>query len=135
MDPITTAIVAAMYAGAAAGTTEIGKKAIVDAYNGLKNLIQRKVGTGSEVAKAITSLEGEPESQEYIAVLQEKVKSAKALNDEEVIQAAQSLLEMAGPKQASVSKFSQQAKTMIGPVQAEHVTLTQHFGDSSSKEQ
>jgi hypothetical protein len=134
MDPITTAIIAAVSAGAAAGTTEVGKKAILDAYNGLKNLIQRKVGTDSEVVKAITSLEGEPESQECIAVLQEKVKSAKALNDEEVIKTAKALLEMVGPKQASVSKFSQQAQTMHGPVQAEHVTLTQHFGDISSKD-
>jgi hypothetical protein len=44
MEPITTAIIAALTAGAASGLTEAAKKSISDAYSGLKTLIKKKFG-------------------------------------------------------------------------------------------
>ncbi len=41
MDPITTAIVAALSAGAVSGLAETSKTAITDAYNQLKYLLVR----------------------------------------------------------------------------------------------
>jgi hypothetical protein len=42
MEPVTTAILAAIAAGATAGLTDTAKTAIGDAYAGLKALLRRK---------------------------------------------------------------------------------------------
>jgi hypothetical protein len=47
MEPVTTAILSALAAGAAAGATETGKKLVVDAYQGIKDLLSRKFGADS----------------------------------------------------------------------------------------
>ena len=44
MDPVTTAIVVALAAGATSGVTEAGRKAIADAYEALKTLLKKKFG-------------------------------------------------------------------------------------------
>ena len=63
MDPITTAIVAALSAGAISGITDTAKTAVNDGYNKLKSLLTKKHGAGSEVVQAINKLETKPESQ------------------------------------------------------------------------
>ena len=94
MDPITAAIIAALAAGAASGATDLAKKAVGDAYDGLKGLIQRKFGGTSEVAKAMEGLQANPTSEGKKLVLDEEVKSAKVSSDPDVASAAKSLLEM-----------------------------------------
>jgi hypothetical protein len=54
MDPISSAIIAAVSAGATSGATNVAKKSIVDAYQGIKKVIQSKFGTENKVFKAIT---------------------------------------------------------------------------------
>ena len=93
MDPITAAIVAAVTAGLAAGVTDIGKKAIVDAYNALKGLLEKKFGDKSDLVQAVGDLEQEPASEGRKIVLGEKVKQTGADKDQEVIAAANTLLE------------------------------------------
>ena len=51
MEPITVAIVAAVVAGAAAGAGKVAEKVIVDAYDGLKSLIKRKLGADNKVSR------------------------------------------------------------------------------------
>src|ERR1035438_1097368 len=94
MDPITAAIIAALAAGAASGATDIAKKAVGDAYDGLKGLIQRKFGGRNEVAKAMDGLQAHPTSEGKKLVLDEEVKAAKVSSDPDVASAAKSLLEM-----------------------------------------
>jgi hypothetical protein len=89
MEPITTAVVAA----AAAGVTEVGKKAIGDAYTGLKELIRRKFGAQSEVAKAVEAVEAKPDSAGRKATLTEELTAARADQDQELAEAARRLLE------------------------------------------
>jgi hypothetical protein len=128
MDPITTAIVVAVSAGAAAGTTEVGKKAIVDAYNGLKNLIIKKFGNNSPVIKAVNNLEAEQDSKGLQKVLNEKVTAMQADKDSELIESAQRILNIVQSKQASVSKFTVQADNIQGLVQADNIdNLNQTF--------
>ena len=62
MDPVTTAVLAAITAGAAKGATEIVKKTIVDSYEALKGLLKKKARSGSEVTEAVSMLENKPES-------------------------------------------------------------------------
>lgn len=94
MDPITTAILAALVAGATAGATDVGKKAIVDAYDGLKALIKMKFGVQSDLANAVANLEGKPDSEARQAMLQEEVATAQANRDTEILVAVKKLEEM-----------------------------------------
>ena len=93
MDPLTTVILTALVAGVTAGVTDVGKKAIVDAYEGLKGVIKTKFGAQSELITAITSLEGKPDSAGRKATLQEEVVATHADQDAEIIAAVQALEE------------------------------------------
>jgi hypothetical protein len=89
MDPITVAIVAVLPTLAA----DTVKFTVKDAYEGLKAVIRRKWGDTGPIAKAISALEEDPKSKAQAAVLEEKVATAKATEDTEVVQALQKLVE------------------------------------------
>jgi len=93
MDPITTAIVAALSAGVISGFTDAGKKVIADAYDGLKALLTKKFGSQSEVVKSVENLEAKPESPSRQGMLKEEVQAVQADQDPDLLQAAQTLLE------------------------------------------
>lgn len=93
MDPITTAIVAAIAAGAASGATEVGKKTIVDAYGALKAFLTKKFGADGDLVDAIDKLEKKPGSAGRKEMLKEEVAAAEADQDPEVLAAAQALLD------------------------------------------
>jgi len=88
MDPVTTAILAAVSAGAIAGVTKAGEQAIVDAYAKLKELLGKKFGAKSKVVKAVKDLEANPKSEARKAVMKEEVAAAKADQDKDLLQAA-----------------------------------------------
>lgn len=88
MDPITTAIVAAI----AAGASKVGEQAIIDAYAQLKELLKKKFGAKSNVVKAVKELEANPKSAARKEVVKEEVVAAKADQDVELLKVAQSLL-------------------------------------------
>jgi hypothetical protein len=96
MDPITAAIVAALTAGATAAGPKVAEQGIVEAYAGLKGLLKRKFGGDSQVVQAVEALEAKPESAGRKGVLQEEVAAAKADQDPEVRQAAQTLQDTLG---------------------------------------
>jgi hypothetical protein len=89
MDPITTAIVAALPALA----TELVSSSVKDAYAGLKALITRRFGTTSAVAKSVSDLEANPKSKGRAMVLSEHVVQAKAEADTEIMKAVSTLVE------------------------------------------
>jgi hypothetical protein len=93
MEPITTAIIAALLASAAGDMTEAGKQAIVDAYNGLQELLRKIFGDDSKVVKAVTALEEDPDSPVNQLVLKERVAAVKAYQHPELAAAAQALLD------------------------------------------
>jgi hypothetical protein len=45
MDPVTMAIVAALSAGVASGSTKLGENLLANAYEAIKTAIKSKVGT------------------------------------------------------------------------------------------
>lgn len=92
MDPITTAIVAALSAGAISGLTEASKTSIADAYTRLKTLLSKKFGGDSDVLHAVEQVEAKPDSAGRKATLQEEITTAKAEQDPEVLHAAQAIL-------------------------------------------
>jgi len=94
MEPVTTAIIAALTAGASSGVTEAAKKAISDGYSGLKALISKKLAVHSDVTDAIEKLQAKPESAGRQQTLAEELKATNASADQELLDAAQSLLEL-----------------------------------------
>ena len=84
MDPITTAIVAAV-----AG---ISSSAIKDGYNALKSALKKKFGEKSDLVDAIDGLEKKPDSEGRKATVQEEVEIAKVNDDPDLIRLAQDLL-------------------------------------------
>jgi len=92
MDPITTAILAALAAGAVSGATKVGEQVIADAYAKLKELLGKKFGAKSKVVKAVKDLEANPKSAARKEVVKEEVAAAKADQDKELLQAAQALI-------------------------------------------
>jgi disulfide oxidoreductase YuzD len=88
MDPITTAVVAALPAIASG----LVQSSVKDAYEGLKAVIRRKWGDASPVAKSVDALEANPKSKGQAAVLAENVDSVQATADAEVMQALEKLL-------------------------------------------
>lgn len=93
MDPITTAIVAALAAGVTAGAVDVGKKAISDAYEGLKTVIKNKFGKQGKLAEAVANLESNPESPGRRMTLQEEVAEVQADQDDEILAAVRNLEE------------------------------------------
>ena len=85
MDPITTAIVAAIAA--------VSSSAIKDSYSALKNLLKKKFGEKSDLVEAVNKLETKPQSEARKATVQEEVEAVKASDDPEIVQLTQSLLE------------------------------------------
>jgi tetratricopeptide (TPR) repeat protein len=92
MDPVTTAILAALSAGAIGGITEMSKTAITDTYQKLKGLLTNKFGPTSKVVRAVDALEEEHDSKGRQLTLQEQIAQVKADQDQELLQVAQSLL-------------------------------------------
>ena len=88
---ILTVIVAALGLGVAAGATEVSKQAVIDAYAGLKALLQRKYGAQNEVSDALERVEKAPESEGRQAVLAEELTKVEADKDEEVLAAVHKL--------------------------------------------
>ena len=94
MDPITTAIVAAISSGAISGATKVGEQVISDAYGKLKELLGKKFGAKSQVVKAVKELEANPKSTARKEVVKEEVAAVKADKDLDLLKAAQALLKV-----------------------------------------
>lgn len=92
MDPIATAIIAALSAGAAKGLTDVAKKTVVDGYHSLKSLIHKKFGHNKKVTDSLDALQSNPESTGRRQVLAEELKAVNASADPELTSAAESLL-------------------------------------------
>jgi hypothetical protein len=87
MVEVLTAIVGALAAGALAKAGDVGGRAIVDAYDGLRALIVRKLGKGG----AVQSVEDEPRSELAQAALAEALSKAGLATDPELAQHAEAL--------------------------------------------
>ena len=135
MDPITTAIVAAVSPGLSKGITDAGKKAVLDAYNGLKKIISSKFGRDSQVSKAIAELEAEPDSKGRQTILLEQVVATKADQDSKILEITQELIKALNTTEAgrkAIAKFQIDAKDVQVAVVGDqaHIEGGIHFGDS-----
>jgi disulfide oxidoreductase YuzD len=124
MDPITTAIVAALPALA----SDLIKSSVKDAYDGLKAVIRRKWGNASPIAKAVDALEARAKSKDQAAVLAENVAKANAMRDDEVLRALAKLVdalskEGVGAKPIAGISIDIAGGTVQGVLGAQNVSL------------
>jgi len=112
MDPITTAIVAALPALA----SDVVSSAVKDAYAGLKALIVRRFGATSAVAKSVDDLEANPKSKGQAMVLSEHVVEAKAEADADIMKAVSTLIEALKNDKTSGTSSVHVHATMTGGV-------------------
>lgn len=103
MDPITSAIIAALAVGATAGLTDTAKKLIADLYNSLKEKIQQKCGKDSKAIKAINDLENEPDFIPYQAGLKQRINELKIDKDPELVSLSTKLLSIVQQTQNNTS--------------------------------
>ena len=85
MDPITTAIVAAL--------ANLSKDVVKDSYSALKTALKNKFGGSSDLVDAVKGLEKKPDSDARKAMVQEEIETAKVTEDGEILQLAQELLD------------------------------------------
>ena len=102
MDPVTTAIVAALAAGLAKGVTKVGESVVADAYNALKNALQRKYGGDKKLAKAIRAVEEKPQSASNLQALEARLARYQVERDAELMRLAERLLTVS--RQVSIRK-------------------------------
>jgi hypothetical protein len=89
MDPITTAILAAIPALA----TDIVKTSVRDAYQGFKAIIRRKWGEKGAATAAVDALEKDPESQSRAIDLAKSIAAVRATEDTDIMQALAALVD------------------------------------------
>jgi hypothetical protein len=90
--PTNRCITAAIITYLTPGVTEVGKRVLSDAYEGLKNLLKKKFGVQSEIVQAVQALEAKPDSSARKEVLKEEVGAVKADQDSDLRNAAEMLL-------------------------------------------
>ena len=92
MEPVITTIAAAVALGAAAGIKDTASKAVVDAYAGLKKLIQDRYQHDKGVTFAAEHVSEKPEEETRRQMLEAALNGASADKDTELVQAAEAVL-------------------------------------------
>jgi len=111
MDPITTAIVAAL--------GKLAEPAVRDAYEGLKALIVRKLKPEQQsVVQTIEHLQGKPSAATRRADLEQEIRESPLAADEDVLVAARELLKLTGPAAQVATQHVVQTITGNGNVAA-----------------
>ena len=132
MDPITL-ILNALTAGAVASVQSTTSEAVKDLYNGLKTLIQRKLSGKQNAELVLSEYENDPGTWETPlkkALMQEHID-----REQDILEAARSLILQFNPQQAISIKYStQNYGTIEGFVQGDNQQITMNFGNKSAEE-
>jgi hypothetical protein len=124
MDPITTAVVAALPALA----SDVVKSTVKDAYDALKEVIRRRWGERSPVARAVEALERDPTSEDRAQSLEERIADTKATQDPEVMKVLAKLAaslekaDIAGSASTQIN-LRIHGGNLQGVIGAQHVTV------------
>jgi hypothetical protein len=126
MDPISL-IIAALAAGASAGLKDTAGDAVKDGYSALKALVLRRFKDDRDAEAQVEAVERDPEADH--AALGQRLASAGAGADEELVRKARDLLETIDPAGARIGKYNVQVTGGKGVVVGDHATVTQTFND------
>lgn len=92
MEPVTTTILTAFVVGAAQGATIVGEQAVVDAYAAFKHIIIKTYDKATDLLESIAGLEKKPDSQARRDIVAEELRAAGALDDVELLAAAETVI-------------------------------------------
>ena len=97
-------ILAALAAGAGAGTSDAAQAAIMDAYNGLRNALRRRLA-GRRQAEQVLDAE-QTDTEVWQARLCEELDVVGADRDEEILTIARQVLAFADPAGTELGKYT-----------------------------
>jgi hypothetical protein len=103
MDPITL-IVTALAAGAALGAQDTASAMVKDAFNGLKDLVKRRLGGRPGAELVLARHDQAPET--WQAPLMAELAETGADGDRDLIAAAQALLDLVGGSEGRTGKYA-----------------------------
>ena len=103
MDPITLAITTTLSAGALTSLSKVAEQSVLDAYEALKNMMKKKYGEEKDLINAVENLERKPESEARKLLLEEEILAKKIHYDKELIELAQSLIELISDREQLVA--------------------------------
>jgi hypothetical protein len=123
-------VVAALSAGAVAGLTDTASTVVKDAYEALKSLTRKALrqGDGDIDGQAKGLLDdrlADPEA--YGEELREELAAAGAGADAELVSAAQKVLELIDPAEASVGKYQVEVRDSQGVQVGDGNIMTLNF--------
>ncbi|GAB3726684.1 RIP homotypic interaction motif-containing protein [Amycolatopsis oliviviridis] len=125
-------VVAALAAGAAAGTRETASTAVKDAYSGVKTLALRTLRRGGSVPPAVVeAVESDlitPGDDEDGVARRRAVEKALTEVDEELVTAALKVLELTDPAGTRAGKYRVTLRGNKGVQVGDHNTQTNTFG-------
>ncbi|GHO98800.1 hypothetical protein KSF_088480 [Reticulibacter mediterranei] len=120
-------ILAALAAGAATGGQAIAGDALKDSYAGLKALIKRKFAGKPKAEMVLTEHESNPKIWE--APLKEALVQEHIDQDQQIMEAAQRVMQLVQPRQAAKGRYNVQITGDVhGFAQGDGQNVTMHFG-------
>jgi hypothetical protein len=112
MDPITSAIVAAL-------ANSLSQDVCKDSYVALKDALKKKFGHQSDLVDAIDKLEKKPDSEARKATLQEEVETSKVNDDPEIGKLVQNLLDQIESQPGGKQIINQTQTNQVSDVNVE----------------
>ena len=113
IDPVSL-IIAALVAGASASAKDVAGMAVKDAYSTLKDLIKRKFVDSKKAEETLANHEEDPDT--YEKPMKKVLQQSGADQDQQIIQAAEQLLQQAGSQGLSAGKFNPHFYGSVGRV-------------------
>lgn len=86
MDPVSTAMIAAITAGVTSGLTDTSKSALSDSYNGLKRLIAGRFAPAAQAVAELENVSDSPSLQNKLATIMAETGAA---TDPAIVSAAE----------------------------------------------
>ncbi|MGH3776999.1 MAG: RIP homotypic interaction motif-containing protein [Pseudonocardiaceae bacterium] len=121
MDPISL-IVTALAAGAVAGAQGTATDAVMDAYEGLKTLVQRRLAGRRSAETALEEHESKPEA--WRGALEAELVEVSADRDAALLASAHQLFTMLDAGGSAAGKYEVNVHDSIGVLIGDHGTIT-----------
>jgi hypothetical protein len=125
MEPVSM-VVAALLAGAAAGATKAATSAVVDAYQGLKDLLRRRLASHDPDTAVVVDRDN-TEPQVWEAELVPVLNDAGIGHDDRVLEAARRVLALVDPAGTKASKYQVDLREAKGVQVGDHNTQHNTF--------
>ncbi|GAA2913220.1 hypothetical protein Acy02nite_90450 [Actinoplanes cyaneus] len=111
-------ILAALAAGAGAGSATVAQTAVVDAYNGLRSALRSALSRHGGAAAVLNTVETAPDT--WQATVGEALSGTGVDRDAEVLAAARRLLKLADPDGSVAGKYTVDVSNSTGVQVGDH---------------